>query len=488
MAQTSLLLVACLLALSQPSTADDSIWVGAASSRFVVITDGGAAEATRLVRRFERLRRVFSELWPTARPGSRRVFVVAPAGRHGLTPLLPADWSSDHVVHPIGKMVSGLDRVFIAVPAGRSDLSVDAVAVHEYVHLLVDENIPSTPLWLNEGLAEFFAAGRLDESPAVFGLPHVGHLQVLRARPWLPTATVLSATRGTVATSQSQSAAFYAQAWLLVHFLKLADGGAQASQLTRFTAAVAQGIEPSLAARDAFGPLDKLEERLQTYVSQGRFYDARLPLEPATDETRPVPVAQWEATMALGDFLTHVLNHDEAEQVLDKAALEAPQSAEVLERQALLAFGRNRPARALLLADRALAIDPTRSLAHHLRAVALLADASALTAATTKDAEASLRRAIAFAPSFAPAYSALGGLLAARDGSSLEAVALIQRAIALDPSSVGHQVTLGQVLLMSGETVEAQWVAERARAAARTATERETVERLLAATLGPSRP
>jgi hypothetical protein len=37
------------------------------------------------------------------------------------------------------------------------------------------------------------------------------------------------------------------------------------------------------------------------------------------------------------------------------------------------------------------------------------------------------------------------------------------------------------VLLMSGDTVEAQQVAERARAAARTLTERESVERLLAA-------
>jgi 20S proteasome alpha/beta subunit len=41
------------------------------------------------------------------------------------------------------------------------------------------------------------------------------------------------------------------------------------------------------------------------------------------------------------------------------------------------------------------------------------------------------------------------------------------------------------VLLMSGDAAEAQRVAERARASARTATERETVERLLAAALRP---
>jgi len=118
------------------------------------------------------------------------------------------------------------------------------------------------------------------------------------------------------------------------------------------------------------------------------------------------------------------------------------------------------------------------------RAVALLASGSNLTSASTRDAESELRRAILEAPSLAPAYTTLGGLLAARDGVSPEALALIERAIALDPSAVSHQVTLGQVLLMSGDAAEAQRVAERARATARTATERETVERLLAATLG----
>lgn len=125
-----------------------------------------------------------------------------------------------------------------------------------------------------------------------------------------------------------------------------------------------------------------------------------------------------------------------------------------------------------------------RPLAHLPRAVALLASGSNLTSASTRDAESELRRAIVESPSRAPAYTTLGGLLAARDGPSLEALALIQRAISLDPSSVGHQVTLGQVLLMSGDTAEAQRVAGRARAAARTATERETVERLVAATMG----
>lgn len=135
-------------------------------------------------------------------------------------------------------------------------------------------------------------------------------------------------------------------------------------------------------------------------------------------------------------------------------AFTATTPAALSERRALLAFSRQQLSTALDQASHALALDPDRPLAHYLRAVALLAATSGMTMPTTRDAEIALRRAIAAAPALAPAYTTLGGLLAARDGPSLEARMLIQRAITLDPSAIGHQVALGQVLLMSGDTVE----------------------------------
>ena len=164
-------------------------------------------------------------------------------------------------------MVAGVDRVYLGVQADPERRTSDAVAVHEYVHLLVETNVPAAPLWLNEGLAEFFAAGRLDESPAVFGLPHTGHLSILRSREWLPLDALLTATRGSASVRDRwTSATYYAQAWLLVHYLKLADGGRHAVQLTTFTAKVAQGVPASRAAIDAFGDLTQLARRLHDYA------------------------------------------------------------------------------------------------------------------------------------------------------------------------------------------------------------------------------
>jgi tetratricopeptide (TPR) repeat protein len=463
--------LALTLALAMSASAEtpsaDS-WIAARGPHFTVVTDAPAGHAAHLVRRFERLRAVFARLWPTARTDAKSVIVIAPATRAGLRSLLPAEWSLEDAMHPAGLMVAGLDRVYLGVPLGASD-SADGVATHEYVHLLVEANIPAAPLWLNEGLAEFFAAGRFDESPAVFGVPHAGHLLVLRTQPWLPLSTLLSAMRGAKCVRDREtSAAFYAQAWALVHYLKLGDGGRHAATLTAFSAQLAQGV-PADAVVEAFGDPASLERRLRNYVNGERFFDARLPA-PVAAEADPVERAPaWDAVLLLGDFLTHVAHHEEAARLLAHAAAMAPASAAVCERQALLAFQRQDFSAALERADRALALDASRALAHYLRAVTLLAAGTTLTVGSTRDAELSLRRAIAVSPTLAPAYTTLGGLLAARDGASLEALALIQRAIALDPSAVG------------GNAAEASRVAERARAAARTTTERETVERLLAA-------
>jgi tetratricopeptide (TPR) repeat protein len=272
-----------------------------------------------------------------------------------------------------------------------------------------------------------------------------------------------------------------------VHYLKLGDGGSHAATLTRYTALLARGLAPDAAALDAFGDLAALERQLQGYVRRETFYDARLPVT-AEREVSPITshtLSAADAALVLGDFLTHTNKTAEAARLLDLAAQQQPALPEVRERMALLALQERDPARARVHADRALAFDAARPIARYLRAVALLASTEGLNDALVRQAEDDLRAAIHAAPELAPAYSLLGGLLAARDGRILEGLALVQRAISLDPSAVTHQVALGQILLLSGEAAEAQRVAESARAAARTASERETVERLLAAALRP---
>lgn len=464
-------------------------WVKAESRHFTVIADTDEGDAVAVARRFERLRGVFGRLWPTARLDARRVVILATSSTTRLRSLLPPAWSDPSATHPAGLTVTGLDRVYLAVPT-TDDLPFSSVVTHEYVHLLIDANLPQAPLWLNEGLAEFFATGQFDSSVATFGLPNPAHLDTLRQRPWMSLSDLLVLDRlAPRYVDAKTSPVVYAEAWALVHFLKLGDGSRRASWLTTYTALLTRGVEPKSAAVEAFGDLKALERELRAYVRRDTFYDARLP-RLGRDEVEAVASGRmppWEASLILGDFLTHTDHYEEASRLLALAATLGSPTPEVWERQALLALLRRDLGAVADATHRALTLDAARPLAHYLRAMALLGSADGLTTSRVRDAEASLRRALAGSPTFAPAYSALGGLLAARDGASPEALALIQRAIALDPSVVAHQVALGQAMLLSGDLAEAQRIAERARAAARTANERETVERLLKAALATPR-
>ena len=144
------------------------------------------------------------------------------------------------------------------------------------------------------------------------------------------------------------SATFYAQAWLLVHYLNspTADGMRRSSP---HSLPDRQGVPASRAAFDAFGDLTQLARRLHDYARGERFFDARFPGVSAEPSAQVVGAraCAWEAALALGDFLTHVQHFDEAARLLGQAAELAPDEPEVHERQAWLAFQQQRPAEAL---------------------------------------------------------------------------------------------------------------------------------------------
>ena len=222
-------------------------------------------------------------------------------------------------------MVAGVDRVYLGVQADPEQRTSDAVAVHEYVHLLVETNVPAAPLWLNEGLAEFFAAGRLDESPAVFGLPHTGHLSDSavsrmaaprraahrharlgeRARPMdvgdllragvaagpLPEARRRRTTRGAAHRLHRQGRAGRA-----------GEPGGRRGVRRSHTADVV-GFTPTPAASDSSTRDSQASARIESESSR-----------------RPRALRPGRLRLTLGDFLTHVQHFDEASRLLAQAA------------------------------------------------------------------------------------------------------------------------------------------------------------------------
>jgi len=92
----------------------------------------------------------------------------------------------------------------------------DQVAVdlrHEVCHGYLHASVPHLPLWLDEGLAEFFEVGRVQQG---LNRPHVELLYAQHtAGLWEPNLSRLEALTSAVDMTQED----YAEAWAWVHFL-----------------------------------------------------------------------------------------------------------------------------------------------------------------------------------------------------------------------------------------------------------------------------
>lgn len=88
---------------------------------------------------------------------------------------------------------------------------------HEVTHGYLHSVVPGIPLWLDEGLAEFF-----EVRPGENGVnaPHVRLLaEAYRAGRWTPDLMQLESLRNNADLTQLQ----YAEAWLWIHFLLNSD-------------------------------------------------------------------------------------------------------------------------------------------------------------------------------------------------------------------------------------------------------------------------
>lgn len=83
---------------------------------------------------------------------------------------------------------------------------------HEVAHGYLHAVVPGLPLWLDEGLAEYFEVPR---GQSGLNRPHLEQLVVGMPSTWQPDLKRLEALRGTADMTQAD----YAESWAWVHFL-----------------------------------------------------------------------------------------------------------------------------------------------------------------------------------------------------------------------------------------------------------------------------
>jgi hypothetical protein len=131
-----------------------------------------------------------------------------------------------------GYFQPGNDVNYIAISLELGSGDPLNAAFHEYVHLYVRDNIPQAPLWVNEGLAEFYSTFEMAGGEAVVGAPISSYIYLLRNSPLLPISSLLTVNQASAHYhDRDKRGVFYAESWALVHYLMLGNNGQRQSQL-----------------------------------------------------------------------------------------------------------------------------------------------------------------------------------------------------------------------------------------------------------------
>jgi hypothetical protein len=193
------------------------------------------------------------------------------------------------------------------------DLAPDhyQVGAHEYTHFLLRGTGLKLPLWLNEGLAEFYSSLESRNGQVVLGLPPYGRLHSLRSQSWITPKTLFSTgALSPYYTQADKMAIFYAESWALTHMLAMhAD---YAAQFPRLLTLISSGTPAAEAIQTLYHKSpDQLISDLNDYLQQGQLPVRTINsggsgIEPSKASSAPVPLsfgyARGQVDFALADL------------------------------------------------------------------------------------------------------------------------------------------------------------------------------------------
>ncbi len=454
-------------------------WIEVRSPNFIVISDASAKNARRTAYRFEQFRSVIKTALPKLRvdPGSPLV-VFAGRNSDSLKNLLPLENSSEQ--RP-GLFLDGPERDYVVL---RIDVPGDQgyrVIYHEYVHMIMRLNFPILPLWVSEGLADFYGHATISSKSSDLGKPSPEMLQILKSSRLLPLDVLMSVDHESpYYQERDKTPIFYAQSWALTHYLLVSDEGARANQLNEYLRMIRDGVYEQEAAKRAFGDLKILERNLEGYVRSLSFnyYRVSVQLDEEEDQYATRTLSLADSLAVRGNLLIHTNRMDEARDILDQSMRLDYRSAAANEGMGLLYLRLQDHARALKYFAAAAELDSLSFMALYYAA------RSAYERGADADlgiAEGYLRKALALNPLFVPAYHLLSYVLVQQEEKRAEeALNLAKKAAELEPAEFRYQINIGQILLVMDRIDEAHSHGKRLLSQARTNAERQMAESFLA--------
>jgi tetratricopeptide (TPR) repeat protein len=330
----ALLIGFCLPSASPLHASDRPHWIRISSSHFSLVTDANEKKGREAVLRLEQMRAVFGELLVRQKlilpePLDVIAFKEDKEYREAAPSRLGPSASTP------GFFIPGDDRNYIVLDLAADD-SWRAIS-HPFAHLLLNYNYPPTQAWFDEGFAEYFSSLQLDnkqarlgsdpESPAApaqsapVNSTNAGDgslTELLNTPVWISFPDLFSTQHHAAYVEGTHRTLFYAESWILMHYLLANDKLSQAGAY--FGAVQIRKLPLEEAIQRAFG---MTAAQLQQTVKD--YFHAKVEGSPAGGsggmvESSPAPVGPEDVGMSVKEVLP-----DEADALVAEMMVRMPE-------------------------------------------------------------------------------------------------------------------------------------------------------------------
>jgi Tfp pilus assembly protein PilF len=473
-----LLLLAARLASARDKPEN---WLEVRSQHFTVVTNANEKTGRRIADQFERMRSVFHVTFPhVSVDNGSPIIVLAIKDEKDFRALEPQAYLAKGQLKLGGLFLRAPDKNYVLMRVDAEGQHPYAVVYHEYTHLLLSKAAEWLPLWLNEGLAEFYQNTDIHEKDVALGQPSPENLALLRENRLLPLATLFTVdTSSPYYHEEDKGSIFYAESWVLTHYLFVKDNREKAQLIPDYAELLAKKVDPVTAATRVFGDLKQLQSSLESYIRQGSFTYFHGPISTDVDDAafKVQPLTETQVDAARGDFLAYNDRVADARPLLERVLQEDPKNVSAHETMGFLEFRAGHLDEARKWYEKAVKLDSQSYIAHYYyAAISMSAGASG---SDDAQVEASLRAAIKLNPSFAPPFERLAAFEGMRRKNLDEAHMMILTAVQLDPGNVTYRMTTASVLMQMERCKDAVAVLHEALRVAKSPAETAMVQNLL---------
>jgi tetratricopeptide (TPR) repeat protein len=466
-----LIVVAALVIFTAPApSAAKETWTSVRSQNFHLVGNASEKEVRQVATRLEQFRLAFSRIFKRARlQDSVPTTVIVFKDEGSYKPFNPS--------RNAGYFQPGEDVNYITLSTAMRGAADNPYAVifHEYVHLLVKNNVsPNAPAWINEGLAEFYSNLEVakDGRTADIGKAIADHILYLREQKLLPLRTLFAVDHSSPHyNEQSKRGVFYAQSWALVHYLMFGQMGKRQPQINRYIELIGNGTNQQQSFETAFGAdIEAIEKELREYIRRDKYPYINFPFEQKLDTEVAVEstvLTEAQGLAYLGDLALHTRLPEQAETHLQKAVALDASNAMTQASLGMLRMRQRRFAEAKDHLRRAVSADAQNHLAHYYYAYTLSREGMSemgyvRTYAPEAAAEmrAALRKAISLKPDYAGSYSLLAFVNMVTGEQIDESIELLKRALQLAPGEEQFRLDLAQLYLRKQDFNSARKIVE----------------------------